>query len=162
MEVCNTDRLYYSVSDEQYLVASSLLLLYTVIPLLLYSDFVYTCIQLKQAFRGMGHKNGPFHWKVHPFIVLFKLSLIQNHLRNANVPSLTAPGFFPILGSVHGIPIGATTRDHYIKIRLILNQPEIDFEPFSMYSKRDIKSLRYRELRSSTLMNKFMRNYIST
>ena len=161
MEVCNTDCLCYSVSDKQYLVASSLLL-YTVIPLLLYFDFVYTCIQLKQAFLGMGHKNGPFHWKVHPFIVLFKLSLIQNHLRNANVPPLTAPDFFPILGSVHGIPIGATTRGHYIKIRLILNQPEIDFEPFSMYSKRDIKSLRYREHHSSTLMNKFMRNYIST
>ncbi len=159
MEVCNTDCLCYSVSDEQYLVASSLLLLYTVIPLLLYSDFVYTCIQLKQAFLGMGHKNGPFHWKVHPFIVLFKFSLIQNHLRNANVPPLTVPDFFPILGSVHGIPIGATTRGHYTKIRLVQNQPEIDFEPFS---KRDIKSLRYRELRSSTLMNKFIRNYIST
>ena len=80
MEVYNTDCLCYSVLDEQYLVASSLLLLYTVIPLLLYSDFVYTCIQLKQAFLGMGHKNGPLHWKVHPFIVLFKLSLTQNHL----------------------------------------------------------------------------------
>ena len=110
----------------------------------------------------MGHKNGPLHRKVHPFIVLFKLSLIQNHLRNANVPPLTVPDFFSILGSVHGIPIVATTRGHYIKIRLILNQPEIDFEPFCMYSKRDIKSLRSRELRSSTLMNKFMINYIST
>ena len=97
VEICNTDCLCYSVSDERYLVASSLLLLYTVLPLLLYSDFVYTCIQLKQAFLGMGHKNGPFHWKVHPFIVLFKLSLIQNHLRNANVPPLTAPDFFLFL-----------------------------------------------------------------
>ena len=94
VEVCNTDCLCYNVSYEQYLVASSLLLLYTVIPL---SNFVYTCIQLKQAFLGMGHKNGSFHWKVHPFIVLFKLSMIQNHLRNANVPPLTAPDFFLFL-----------------------------------------------------------------
>ena len=162
MEISNTDCLCYSVSDKQYLVASSLLLLYTVILLLLYSDFVYTCIQLKQAFLGMGHKNGPFHWKVHPFIVLFKLSLIQKSLAKCKCSTIDCTRFFPILGSVHGIPIGATTRGHYIKIRLILNQPEIDFEPFSTYSKRDIKSLRYRELRSSTLMNKFMRNYIST
>ena len=36
---------------------------------------VYSCIPLKEVFPGMEHRNGPLHWKVHPFIVLFKLSL---------------------------------------------------------------------------------------
>ena len=69
--------------------------------------FVYACIKLKQAFPGMAHR---LHWKVHLLIILFRLSLIQNHLRNANVPS-----FYFILGSVHGIPVEATTQGCYIK-----------------------------------------------
>ena len=49
-----------------------------------------------------------------------------------------------------------------MNIRLVPNEPEIDFELFSMDSKRVMKSLRYREFRGSTLINKFMTNYIST
>ena len=40
-----------------------------------------------------------------------------------------------------------------MNIRLVPNEPEIDFELFSMDSKRVMKSLRYREFRGSTLMN---------
>ena len=94
MEVCNTDCLCYSVSDKQYLVASSF-----ISPV--YSHTSVTlfrfCIHMYSTETGISRHGTQKHWKVHPFIVLFKLSLIQNHLRNVNVPSLTAPDFFPFL-----------------------------------------------------------------
>ena len=76
-----------------------------------------------------------------PLYCIIKVLLDTKSLVKCKCSTIDCTRFFPIVGSVHGIPIGATTQGCYIKIRLILNQPEIDFEPFSMYSKQDTKSL---------------------